>query len=121
MGYYSCGSVERCRRKARRITSGSLRRGNNLQLTEGRSAPTIRIAAMKPKTIVVAGANGKLGELICSQLLTDPAFAPSVHVRALVRRKGAGGQVPTNLQALADAHPQTMQVVPIDYTSRADL
>jgi uncharacterized protein YbjT (DUF2867 family) len=69
------------------------------------------------KVIVVAGANGRLGKLLCDSLLSRArAAGDSVLVRALVRKSSA--HTAPGVPATAD---QQLVIEPVDYDSDDDL
>lgn len=73
---------------------------------------------MNTKKIVVAGANGKLGILVCEALITQAKNdGQAVQVIGLVRKKGAN-EIPNTL---TESTGQQLIIEPVDYDNEQDL
>lgn len=71
------------------------------------------------RIVVVAGAQGTLGKLVCEALLARARReGVPLEVRGLVRRSSAKAK---GDEASAAPGPQTLTLVPVDYASRDDL
>lgn len=89
-------------------------------MTENKNAESSN--GNSPLIIVVAGANGKLGKLVCDSLIARTRnMGQPLLIRGLVRKSGT--QTSTNIQKSVSAKnsEQQLTIVPVDYNSDDDL